>query len=335
MDQPASATNDYTLGNPQEPIEPDSTSDYDTDSVGSDLTSIASSVFEYQYENGRRYHAYRAGRYVLPNDETEQDRLDLMHHVFRLTLNGGLCLTQLENPLKILDVGTGTGIWAIQVADEYPSAQVIGTDISPIQPNWVPPNVQFQIDDAETNWAFPQDSFDFIHIRCGGGSIRNWPALLAQAYDHLKPGGRIELSEGRTRMCCDDGTYSQESSTYKWVDTFHQIARSHGLDFDPFDHYAGWLRQAGFENVIEEERPCPIGGWPKNKRLKEIGKVFKYQFLTMAVDSYSLALFTRLGGWSVEETQVLLAEVRSEFGPKQKAHLYTHCSYAIGQKPGR
>lgn len=201
----------------------------------------------------------------------------------------------------------------------------------------MPPNVRFQIDDAESGWAFPLNSFDFIHIRCGGGSIRNWPALLSQAYDHLKPGGKIEVSEGRTHLCCDDGTYSSETSTYKWVDTFHQIAKTNGLDFDPFPQYAEWLRQAGFENVIEDERPCPIGGWPKDKRLKEIGKVFKYQFLTGAIDSYSLALFTRLGGWSVEEATVFLANVRSEFGNKhQKAgHVYTHCSFAIGQKPKR
>lgn len=34
----------------------------------------------------------------------------------------------------MLDLGTGTGIWAIDFADEYPSANVIGTDLSPIQP---------------------------------------------------------------------------------------------------------------------------------------------------------------------------------------------------------
>lgn len=51
---------------------------------------------------------------VLPNDEREQERLDLLHHVFRLSLDGGLCKTILDNPQKILDVGTGTGIWAIE-----------------------------------------------------------------------------------------------------------------------------------------------------------------------------------------------------------------------------
>lgn len=40
--------------------------------------SLASSVLHYQYENGRRYHAYKEGEYLLPNDEREQERLDLV-----------------------------------------------------------------------------------------------------------------------------------------------------------------------------------------------------------------------------------------------------------------
>lgn len=51
---------------------------------------------------------------MLPNDEQEQERLDVLHHVFRLTLDGALCRTKLDSPQKILDVGTGTGIWAMQ-----------------------------------------------------------------------------------------------------------------------------------------------------------------------------------------------------------------------------
>ncbi|KAL1963768.1 hypothetical protein VTN77DRAFT_7834 [Rasamsonia byssochlamydoides] len=53
----------------------------------------------------------------------------------------------LHQSARILSLGTGTGIWAIQFANEYPSAQVIGTDLSPIQPPWVPPNCVFEIDD--------------------------------------------------------------------------------------------------------------------------------------------------------------------------------------------
>lgn len=68
-------------------------------------------MFEYTYENGRRYHAYRAGQYLLPNDEAEQERLDMTHHVFLLSLDGALCVTELDDPQEILDLGTGTGVW--------------------------------------------------------------------------------------------------------------------------------------------------------------------------------------------------------------------------------
>jgi hypothetical protein len=60
-------------------------------------------------------------------------------------------------------------------ADEYPSAEVTGTDLSPTQPSFVPPNLRFEIDDAEDSWAYPTDHFDLIHVRSMYGAIANWP----------------------------------------------------------------------------------------------------------------------------------------------------------------
>lgn len=71
----------------------------------------------------------------MPNDAEEQDRLDLHHHIYRLALNGALHRAPLgPNFRRVLDFGTGTGIWAIDMADEYPEAEVLGVDLSPIQP---------------------------------------------------------------------------------------------------------------------------------------------------------------------------------------------------------
>jgi cyclopropane fatty-acyl-phospholipid synthase-like methyltransferase len=82
----------------------------------------------------------------------------------------------------VLDLGTGTGIWAIDVADLYPSAVVIGTDLSPIQPSWVPPNIRFEIEDFSDDWTFKLNDFDYIHLGCLSGSVGNWPRLYKQAY---------------------------------------------------------------------------------------------------------------------------------------------------------
>jgi glucose dehydrogenase len=132
---PAASAHPNTTEQP--PIEPDSASQTDdSDSAYGDnsdtasyTTSLMSEVKNYKYENNRRYHSYREGAYVLPNDEAEQDRQDLLHHVRNLTLGGQLFLAPLKDPIRALDIGTGTGIWAIDFGDEFPNCEVIGTDL--------------------------------------------------------------------------------------------------------------------------------------------------------------------------------------------------------------
>lgn len=89
--------------------------------------------------------------YYFPNDDPELDRLDVQHEIIKILLDGRSYLAPLskENPpRRILDIATGTGRWAIEMGDEFPSTTVIGTDLSPVQPDLVPPNVRFYVDDA-------------------------------------------------------------------------------------------------------------------------------------------------------------------------------------------
>ncbi|KAF5985790.1 alkaline ceramidase [Fusarium coicis] len=101
--------------------------DYAESSIGTDAasstTSISSSILNYRHENGRTYHRYKDGKYHLPNDQVENERLGLAPPSDPGAKVG-----------RVLDVGTGTGIWAIDYADEHSEAEVIGVDLSPIQP---------------------------------------------------------------------------------------------------------------------------------------------------------------------------------------------------------
>ena len=72
--------------------------------------SVSSSIYDYEEEYGRSYHAFRRGKYVMPNDDREQERMDIHYHAVRLAFNNRHYFAPLERPTCILDVGTGTGI---------------------------------------------------------------------------------------------------------------------------------------------------------------------------------------------------------------------------------
>ncbi|KAK0640597.1 S-adenosyl-L-methionine-dependent methyltransferase [Cercophora newfieldiana] len=299
--------------------------------TGSSLTSIRSSILQHQFENGRTYHSFSAGKYAYPNDEREAERLDMQHYIFLLTLRGEIALSPKASGAKrVLDIGTGTGAWAIDYADAHPEAEVIGVDLSPIQPAWVPPNLQFEIDDVEQDWTWTK-SFDYIFSRAMAGSFTDPGAVVEKAFHALEPGGVLEMQDFICRYWCDDGTLTAESPISKLSDACFEAAENMGRPLDLAPTYKGLLEKAGFVDVVEKRFKWPLNPWPKDPYYKELGK-WTLAMMDGGLEGLSLALLTRGLGWSPEKALMAVAEARPLMKDRN-IHAYLPIFVVYGRKP--
>ncbi|RKK14169.1 hypothetical protein BFJ66_g4253 [Fusarium oxysporum f. sp. cepae] len=298
----------------------------DTDSALGDDTaestaSITSSILHYRNINGRTYH------HDIGNAQ-------YCHHVLTLVLDGALYLAPIPKDIKnAIDIGTGTGIWAIDFADSFPDAQIIGTDVSPIQPGWIPPNLRFDIEDCTQEWTFAPNSQDYIHFRWLVGSIVDWDQLFKEAYGCLKPGGYIESHEALSRMDCDDGTITEKSAMHQWgkffVEGGKKIGRSFTIVEDGVQRSA--MEKAGFVNLVERDFKVPIGGWPKDPKMKEIGK-YAQATIEQDIEGYVLFMANTVEGWTKEEVEVYISMLRRELR-QGNMHPYYWQKVVWAQKP--
>ncbi|KAK2624875.1 hypothetical protein QTJ16_006068 [Diplocarpon rosae] len=312
----------------------DSASDagYETDSMGSASSSISSSIRDFAFENGRRYHKFREGSYNFPNDPSEQDREDMKHAMMVNLLGGRLHFAPIgENPQNILDMGTGTGIWAIEMGDLYPGANILGVDLSPIQPEWVPANVKFMVDDVESPWLKPPNYFEYIHARHTVMAIRNWPLLMKRALEHLKPGGWLELQEIHHYPYCHDGSMPASHPVAQYWGLVISALANLGVDFNATLLLEDMMRDAGFVNVSTRIFHVPIGLWPKNKVLKTVGMYWR-TILVDGLQPIALGPLTRGLGWSREQVEVWLVECRKAYYDSW-CHSHMPLHIICGQKP--
>ena len=276
-------------------------------------TSVDWAVHQWSREDGRDYPTYGRHEYGLPVDEREQDRMDIQHEKYFWMLDGELFLAPIgDDPQNILDLGTGTGRWAIAVADQFPSARVRGVDVAAIQPTWVPPNCEFEIVDVEAGWDMRRESFDLVHMREPFLVVRQWQHLIGQCFDHLRPGGWCELSCTDWTPQSDDGRMPDHSQFGRVCEKLVEASHAFGTPADCPRGFADHLARAGFVHVTTRVFQIPSCPWPEDdERQMEIGRLEQENLLTGA-SSFGLRVFQRAFGWSWARTEMAMREFRRD-----------------------
>ncbi|KAK0654889.1 S-adenosyl-L-methionine-dependent methyltransferase [Cercophora newfieldiana] len=248
---------------------------------------------------------------------------DMKHHMLQTLNEGKLYHAPVVAPGEVLDVGTGKGIWAREFADCFPSAVVTGVDKLPIQGSWATANCRFEVDDVCKEWTYRKGRFGFIHIRCLLGYIDDWNTLAQQAYRCMEPGGWIEHAEISAEIASQGAPIPPDHIFARWNHSVRQAGATLSS--------AAWMEQAGFVVVKTKTLRLPIGPWPREQRLKEVGA---YHKKTWQDGIHRLASQLRLNVLSMGEKEVkaFMREMVKAFDDRT---LLPYCEYSHtwAQKP--
>ena len=118
-----------------------------------------------------------------------------------------------------------------------------------------------EIEDCTQTWTFDENSIDYIHMRYLIGSIKDWPALMKEAFRVCKPGGYVESYEGSPDMESDDDTVPKDSAMADWGPIFKEagakISRPFTILHEDLARRA--MEEAGFVDIESRDfKVCQI-----------------------------------------------------------------------------
>ncbi|KAK0214041.1 S-adenosyl-L-methionine-dependent methyltransferase [Armillaria fumosa] len=279
----------------------------------------------------RDYSSSSDVHYIFPSDALEKQRLELQHALVRHALCDDkpvLAPIVLKPGDRVLDSGTGSGAWALSLAEDVPSSVFLtAIDIqSKIFPEPFPPNVEFllhSVTDLPRQWT---DKFSLVNQRFLYGCLSGpqWKVALQELHRVIAPGGWVQLVEGTT-IPGHMGPFST-----KIRNLWSALFAHKGLLVDVVQHLPDMLTQAGFINVWSEIRARPLGQWAGQDRID-----FRDD-LTSAFSAMCGPIFE--GGYlglvsSEQEYDDLIACVRKEWDNGREVSASKELTAMYAQKP--
>jgi SAM-dependent methyltransferase len=249
------------------------------------------------------------GSYVLPKDKIEGDRLDLQHHLLKVAV-GRNYRAPIRVPRTILDVASGTGIWAREMAQEFPHAQVIAFDIdrTPMErslerlgPHGLfPRNFRFIEANALERFPFEDEQFDFTHSRFMSPFVprSRWPGVVAEMARVTRRGGYVEMVEMNRAMTPSVAFNAiQDVADRLWV--------ARGLSNNAAQELPDHFRQAGLSRV--QQRQVMLG---ERRSMRQARNLLIADLL--AVFTNMAPFIIKSGLISAEDYEALLGQAREE-----------------------
>ncbi|KAJ6526269.1 S-adenosyl-L-methionine-dependent methyltransferase [Mycena vulgaris] len=286
--------------------------------------------------------------YKLPGDERESDRLSLQHRMWRLLI-GGLYPASMEDKVQelfsgrdsspaIMDVGCGSGIWAIEMAEKYPNARVVGVDIASKVTLPSPENFHFVQMDLTVDLPPVEGGYDIIHARCVTGHLKNAAAFVRSAYELLKPGGLMILGEAYKSTDANkqelmplhpNVNYSEDAlKTGSWYAGWQALYFK--ICYDNYQTVGSLIADhGGFSSVQQKQHYAPVN-WRGDDHLdhgEELGQITHTNVLAF-LRAAAPAVLTS-GEYSAAEVENWIRSMEREFNTKQ---IYMPWDVAFGLK---
>ncbi|CAO3621271.1 unnamed protein product [Cunninghamella blakesleeana] len=259
-------------------------------------------------------------------DFKEFDRWQRIHYLLKSTRKANAWAPfNTSKGAVVVDVGTGTGIWAMEISNQYNNIQVLGLDkVLPNDQQNSPENLRFVQCDITEPWPMGDNAVDFIFQRNMSDSIPKdaWSNLLKEMFRVLKPGGYIELIEY-------DKWHHNPGPVQQAFDSFIQEqCTTKGIDYFITDTVTNLVNDSGFEELDQKTMDIPLGEWPSDPELKQYG------FINQEAQKASLRnhkdIYLKQWGVSNSDFDLAVQEVLEEF---EEYHSFTRLHCWVAKKP--
>ncbi|RKP08290.1 S-adenosyl-L-methionine-dependent methyltransferase [Thamnocephalis sphaerospora] len=276
-------------------------------------------VDKFAYADGRRYHNEPNCPYPLPNDLGEIDRLELQHYMIQQVTQKRYH-APIDSPKRAIDIATGTGIWMMEMATDFPECEFTGIDIAPLQPTAVlPRNCTFKLANVLEGLSDPDGYFDYVRHSLLVAAIpkEKWVPFVKECTRLCASGGWVEMVEFNCRV------YEGGAVTERFSDILGDSLRAQGLSPETTEILDDLMRQAGLVDVQVKRFKLPFGKWGGTA-----GEIFVKD--ARMLHTALAPLYAKKFGMSVEDVEKLVQDLEDESNHYQA---YSDFRIYIGRKP--